>query len=152
MLRCFSPEKYSFLHLQRPQVIYHFGHTVWGSVKSNYKPLLLTLCSITVSNLLIWVKIQAYSFMGPLPYCGLRMSWEFRERFPRHRFQRKPLVSDPGMHHGTGISHVPWCMSGSLTRGGGENGPGIPGACVTRNFAYLVRGPCNCKCNRICRL
>ena len=32
----------------------------------------------------------------------------------------KPLVSDPGMHHGT---HVPWCMSGSLTRGGGENVP-----------------------------
>ena len=24
--------------------------------------------------------------------------------FPRRRFQRKPLVSDPGMHHGTGVS------------------------------------------------
>ena len=33
-------------------------------------------------------------------------------------------------------------MSGSLTRGGKENVPGIPGACVTCNFAYLVRGPC----------
>ena len=32
-------------------------------------------------------------------------------------------------------------MSGSLTRGGGENVPGIPGACATRNFTYLVRGP-----------
>ena len=28
-----------------------------------------------------------------------------------------------------------WCMSGSLTRIGGENVPGIPGACATRNFA-----------------
>ena len=63
------------------------------------------------------------------------------ERFPRHRFQRKPLVSDPGMHHGTCVTHVPWCMSGLLTRGGGENVPGIPGACATRNFTYLVRGP-----------
>ena len=24
---------------------------------------------------------------------------------------------------------------------GGENVPGIPGACATRNFTYLVRGP-----------
>ena len=23
-------------------------------------------------------------------------------------------VSDPGMHHGTCVTHVPWCMSGSL--------------------------------------
>ena len=61
--------------------------------------------------------------------------------FPRHWFQRKLLVSDPGMHRGTCVTHVPWCMSGSLTRGGGENVPGIPGACATRNFAYLARGP-----------
>ena len=60
---------------------------------------------------------------------------------PRRRFQRKPLVSDPGMHHGTCDTHVPWCMSGSLNRGGGENVPGIPGACATRNFTYLERGP-----------
>ena len=49
----------------------------------------------------------------------------------RHRLQMKPLVSDPGMHHGTCMTHVPWCMAGSLTRGGGENVPGIPGACTT---------------------
>ena len=29
----------------------------------------------------------------------------------------------------------------SLYRGDGENVPGIPGACATRNFAYMVRGP-----------
>ena len=29
--------------------------------------------------------------------------------------KRKPLDSDPGMHHGTCVTHVPWCMSGSLT-------------------------------------
>ena len=63
------------------------------------------------------------------------MRRECRERFPHHWLQRKPLVSDSGM------PHVPWCMSRSLTRGGGENVPGIPGACVTRNFRYLVRGP-----------
>ena len=83
-----------------------------------------------------------HSSMGHLPdtqNCGLRMR---RERFPRHRLQRKPLASDPGMHHCTSVMHVSWCMSGSLTHGGGESVPGIPGACTTRNFTYLVRGPC----------
>ena len=60
---------------------------------------------------------------------------------PRRRLQMKPLVSDPGMHHDTCVTHVPWCMSGSLFRGGGENVPGILGACATRNFTYLARGP-----------
>ena len=67
--------------------------------------------------------------------------------FGATHFNRKPLVSDPGMHHGTCITLtcitlVPWCVSGSLTRGGGERVPGIPGSYATRNFAYLVRGPC----------
>ena len=61
--------------------------------------------------------------------------------FPRLRLQRKPLVSDPDMHHGTCVTHVPWCMSGSLNRGGGENVPGIPGTCANRNLTYLARGP-----------
>ena len=85
--------------------------------------------------------------MGLLPdtkNCVLRMGRECLERFPRHRLQRKPLVSDTGMHHGTCVTHVPWCMSGSLTRGGGENVPGIPGACATCNFKYLARGPLQC--------
>ena len=64
------------------------------------------------------------------------------ERLPRHRLQRKLLASDPDMHHGTCVTHVPWCMSGSLNRSGGENVAGIPGACATRNFTYLARGPC----------
>ena len=50
--------------------------------------------------------------------------------FPHRRFQRKPLVSDPGMHHDTCVTHVPWCMSGLLTCGDGENVSGIPGACA----------------------
>ena len=72
--------------------------------------------------------------------CGFSMRRECRECFSRHRLQWKPLVSDPGMHHGACAMHVPWCMSGSLTRDGGENVPGIPVACATRNFTYLVRG------------
>ena len=82
--------------------------------------------------------------MGLLPdtdNCGMRMRRECRECFPRHRLQRKPLVSDLGIHHGTCVTHVPWCMSGSPTCGGGESVPGIPSACANRNFLYLARGP-----------
>ena len=50
--------------------------------------------------------------------------------FPRRGFQRKLLVSDPGMHHDTCVTHVPWCMPWSPTCGNGENVPGIPGACA----------------------
>ena len=53
----------------------------------------------------------------------------------------EPLVSDPGVDHGTCVTHVLWCMSGSLTLGGGEKIPGIPGACSTLNFTYMARGP-----------
>ena len=49
---------------------------------------------------------------------------------PHRRFQRKQLVNDPGIPHGTCVTHVPWCISGSLTRDGGENVPDIPGACA----------------------
>ena len=63
------------------------------------------------------------------------MCRECREPFHRHQLQRKPLVSDPGMHRGTCVTHVPWCMPGSLTRRSVENVPGILGACATRNFS-----------------
>ena len=69
------------------------------------------------------------------------MHRECRERFPHHRLQRKPLVIDPGMHHGTCLTHVPWWMSWSLTCGGEENVPGIPRTGTTHNFTYLARGP-----------
>ena len=39
---------------------------------------------------------------------------------PPPLFKGNKQVSDPSMHHGTCSTHVPWCMSGSLTRGGRE--------------------------------
>ena len=32
-------------------------------------------------------------------------------------FSPPPRVSDPDTHHGTCVTHVPWCMSGSLASG-----------------------------------
>ena len=103
-------------------------------------------CAHHTSGWLIEAEFSIYTH-GPLArYVKLqvRMRRESRERFPRHWLQskKKTLVSDPGTHHGTCVTHVPWCMSGSLTRGGGENVPGIPGACATHDFTYLARDPC----------
>ena len=69
---------------------------------------------------------------------GLRMRRECRGLC--YRLQRKPRVGDPGMHHGTCVTHVPWCMSGSPTRDFGENAPGIPGACATRDLCVMESG------------
>ena len=46
-----------------------------------------------------WASYQIVKFRW-------RMRRECRERFTRHRLQRKPLVSDPGMHLGTCVTHV----------------------------------------------
>ena len=70
------------------------------------------------------------------------MRRECRGRFSGQRWR----VSDPNMHHGTCVAHVPWCIPGSLTSAllwsrWREKPTGISGACATRNFAYLIRGP-----------
>ena len=99
---------------------------------------------------IVWLFDGVPYWLGPIHHngpltryinYGLRMCRECLERFPRHQLQRKPLVSNPDMHPGTCVTHVSCCMSGSLTYGGGKNVPGIPGACATRNFTYLARGP-----------
>ena len=84
----------------------------------------LSICCTVVGAAVIWASYQIHKIAG----CAC--AGNAGNVFPRRRFKRKPLVSDPGMHHGTCVTHVPWCMSGSLTCGDGENVPGIPGACA----------------------
>ena len=140
-----GPSTFSFysgwmMNILKPYCICHFirifmNKQVWIFIRISLK---------FISYGPIYNKSAMVQTMGLLPdtqNCGLRMRWECREWFPRHRLQRKLLVNDPGMHHDTCVTHVPWCMSGSLTSGGGENVPGIPSACATHSFAYLVRGP-----------
>ena len=54
--------------------------------------------------------------------------------------------SNPDMYHGTCVTHVPWCMLGSLTSGclwsrWRENVPGTPGASATRFFYVSGKRP-----------
>ena len=58
-------------------------------------------------------------------------------------FSPSQRVSDPDMHHGTCVTHVPWCMPGSLTNGLRWRGTRSQQfrRMRSRNFTYLVRGP-----------
>ena len=61
-------------------------------------------------------------------------------------FSPPPRVSDPNMHHGTCVTHMPRCMPGLLTsrflwsRWRGKHSQYFR-RMRTRNFACLVRGP-----------
>ena len=85
-------------------------------------------------------KIVRFTCHGPLiryATAGCACAGIAGNVFPRHRLQRKPLVSYSGKHHGTCVTYVPWCMSGALSIGGGENVSGIPGACAPAIFRIL---------------
>ena len=90
----------------------------------------MTLCAHWISHTLDTVSQSQWASYQIRKIAGCACAGNAGNVFPRRRFQRKPLVSDPGMHHGTCVTHVPWCMSGSPTRGDRENVPGIPGACA----------------------
>ena len=91
----------------------------------NYLEMALDLPSIpltishrkTTSQWLIWPQqkfatpwtrgVSIHGLLTRYVKSRLRMHRDCRERFPRHRLQRKLLVSDPEMHHGTCVTHVP---------------------------------------------
>ena len=137
------------LYIPSRNLVLQWRHMAWWHVKPPASRLLVEKCieaniKMSMSRLthFLWVDPLAndgYSSqrpdnaenvpMGLLPdtlNCWLRMCREFRDRFLRHRLQRKLLVSDPGMYHGMCVTHVPWCMSGALTRSAGKNVAAFP--------------------------
>ena len=53
----------------------------------------------------------------PWTSCQIRKIAGAHARGMPGTFSPSPQVSDPDMHHGTCVTHVPWCMPGSLTYG-----------------------------------
>ena len=84
----------------------------------------------TYGSLLVTVYLPLWASYQIRKIAGCARAGNAGNVSPTRRLQRKPLVSDAGMHHGTCVTHVPWCMLGSLTCGGGENVPVILGACA----------------------
>ena len=68
-----------------------------------------------------------YISMCEVPFCGKSVIrchgllaryvklWVAHAPGIKGTFSLAPRVSDSGMHHGTCVTHVPWCMSGSIT-------------------------------------
>ena len=54
-------------------------------------------------------------YNGPLTRC-VKLRIAHAPQMPG-TFSPSPRVSKPDMHHGTCVTHVPWCMPGSLTSG-----------------------------------
>ena len=114
--------------------------------RTSFKVMLFILISMSHRITLIWCHWSTWASYQIRKIAGFACAGN-AGNVPPPQLQRKPLVSDPSMHRGTCGTHVPWCMLGSLTHGGGENVPGIPGACATRNFTYLARGPMKIWCH-----
>ena len=90
-----------------------------------------------------WTSFCLLSSMGLLPdtsNCGLCMRRECREHFPRHRGLAIPTCITACDAYQDRLLTV------SFEVGCGENVPGIPGACATRNFTCMVRGPLSAWC------
>ena len=70
---------------------------------------------------------SGHLYLGPLSrYAKLRVANAPGIPGTFSRLWLKPLVSDRRRHHGTRVTHVPWYLSGSLTRGGGETFSAFP--------------------------
>ena len=67
-----------------------------------------------------WIHLRSY---GPERISMAWASCQIRKIAGAHApgmpgtFSPSPQVSDPDMHHGTCVTHVPWCMPGSPTIG-----------------------------------
>ena len=102
------------------------------------------LSAIDISNIklcpsLFWYTRDEVRHNIPLIWCNGPLARYVKLRVAHApgmpwMFSLQPRVSDPDMYHG---------MCVSFEVGGGDKVPSIPGACATRKFTYLSRGPWN---------
>ena len=91
------------------------------------------------------IMIKIYDAMGLLPdtqICGCACAGNAGNVFPVTAGKRSRHASRH-VRHARAVMHVGIANQRfPLKSAAGENVPGIPGACATCNFTYLVRGPC----------
>ena len=68
-------------------------------------------CREKIINLCSWDSLK------PWASCQIRKIVGAHAPGMPGTFSPSPQVSDLDMHHGTCVTHVPWCMPGSLTSG-----------------------------------
>ena len=116
-----------------------WSHHWWDEARRDRKQSMIGL--VAGKPIANWkLSLRPWAYCQICKIAGCACAGNAGNVFPRRRFQRKPLVSDPGMHHGTCVTRVPWCMLGSLTCGDGKRSRHSR-SMRTRNSAYLARGP-----------
>ena len=88
---------------------------LWGVIISPCPQYLLLAQHFWFIGCVAKLLYQAWSGNGPLTRYA-KMQVAHAPGMPG-TFSPPPRVSDPDMHHGTCVTHVPWCMPGSLTSG-----------------------------------
>ena len=76
-------------------------NTMWPSVLCNYR----------------WTSGSVKRGVFPWASCQIRKIAGAHAPGMPGTFSPSPQLNDPDMHHGTCLTHVPWCMPGSLTSG-----------------------------------
>ena len=93
----------------------------------------------------LYVFLYSYASMGLLPdtqNCGCACAGNAGNVFPVTAGKRSRHASRH-VRHARAVMHAGIAnLLYPLKSAAGENVPGIPGACATCNFTYLVRGPC----------
>ena len=93
-------------------LIFVIRHSIASRLRT--APCYATKCHITTPT----PGLHAYIETGePWPLARyVKLQIAHAPRIPG-TFSPPPRVSDPDMHHGTCVTHVLWCMPGSLTSG-----------------------------------
>ena len=124
-----------FLPVKLPSVVYHRISLMKSEWVGEW------LCLIAFFS-----DIEIHVNHGPLAR-NVKL-WVAHARVLPGTFSPRLWVSDPDMHHGTCVTHVPWCMPGSLSSGfpwrrwWGKLSRHSRRMCNPQ-FMHLVRGPCN---------
>ena len=75
------------------------------------------VCSIMCNAAVGWYKCQGICGWCKNKARHISITWVAHAPGMPGTFTPLPRISNPDMHHGTYVTHVPWCMSGSLTSG-----------------------------------
>ena len=121
--RHFHPKRQ---HKPNDKTYEHVGLYIWSIVVHQYTHLCRWLQSR--SNMRLYVLICGHGGVGGVVYGRMEiMQYWPLNRYAKLRVAHAPgmpgtvsppsRLSDPYLHHGTCVTHVPWCMPGSLTSG-----------------------------------
>ena len=139
-----SPELCRLKNLSciRIQCVFHSWNYHWHTQFSWRVILHRFLLIYLYKPIMDWLrKLHRMGLLPDRQNYGLCMRRECRVRFSRPRELAIPTCITACAWYTCRDACRDRLLAVSFEVGGGENVPGIPGTCATRNFAYLVRGP-----------